>query len=344
MTWSPRLLAQFCLISHILSLALKHTQTHTETFFFLLALYVNLIVTHKCCLRVCSQEIQSMRSMTGGGKDRWRGGAARTACWISNPPALYWESFRICNDDNSPNYRPRNHWMLINYVWYCQGTFLLSTCSLEQWFKRNIMREERERERLLLNPSCEFFSWCWPWAWEPVSLSLSLSRSIQRWNRWFDCRNKCVMLVQDWWIYTCSFNIWQPVVMGRIYVWQNDGRKHPQNWHLAKCEQGTNQWQLRRLSASITAVFGLTTAEQVEAGQLSSNTCSCSKLHNDEAVESNFDCICNSCVCVHTPVCACLCANIVGEHCNSILSSQPANLKFYSDETAVLCTICTVFK
>lgn len=60
-----------------------------------------------------------------------------------------------------------------------------------------------------------------------------------------------------------------------VCVWQNDGWKLSQKRHLAKCEQGTNQRLPRRHLASITAVFGLTTAEQVDAGQFSFSTCSC---------------------------------------------------------------------
>ena len=45
-------------------------------------------------------------------------------------------------------------------------------------------------------------------------------------------------------------------------------------------------------------MFGLTTAEQVDAGHFSSSTCSCSKWNTDEAAENGFDCICNSYACV----------------------------------------------
>lgn len=50
--------------------------------------------------------------------------------------------------------------------------------------------------------------------------------------------------------------------------------KLSQHRHLAESRQGTNQRLLCRLLASITAAFGLTTAEQVHGGQVSSSTCS----------------------------------------------------------------------
>lgn len=85
-----------------------------------------------------------------------------------------------------------------------------------------------------------------------------------------------------------------------LCVWQDDGWKLAQSWHLVNCELGANHRPLRRHLASITVelVFGLTTAEQVDAGQFSSSTCSCSKWNTDEAVENSFDCICNSYVCM----------------------------------------------
>lgn len=100
------------------------------------------------------------------------------------------------------------------------------------------------------------------------------------------------------------------VVLVCLYVWQDDGWKLTQNWHLANCEQGTNHRQLKRHLASITVelVFGLTTAEQVDTGQFSSSTCSCPKWNTDESVENSFDCICNSYVCVWKRRCVRVCA------------------------------------
>lgn len=76
-------------------------------------------------------------------------------------------------------------------------------------------------------------------------------------------------------------------------------------WHLATSKQGAHHRLLKRHLASITVklVFGLTTAEQVDAGQLSPSTCSRSKWNTDEAMESSFDCIFIFYLCVCSWVC-----------------------------------------
>lgn len=124
-------------------------------------------------------------------------------------------------------------------------------------------------------------------------------------DRRFDCQQRWVVLKQGWWLYTYSITeiyyiIVVAVVLVCLYLRQDDGWKLTQNWHLANCEQGANHRQLKRHLASITVelVFGLTTAEQVDAGQFTASTCSCPKWNTDESVENSFDCICNSYVCV----------------------------------------------
>lgn len=59
--------------------------------------------------------------------------------------------------------------------------------------------------------------------------------------------------------------------MSRCSFVSSSCRMMGRKWHLANSKQGAHQWRLKRHLASITVklVFGSTTAEQVDAGQLS---------------------------------------------------------------------------
>lgn len=131
---------------------------------------------------------------------------------------------------------------------------------------------------------------------------------------------------QHWWVMSKS-GCWHNTYSGRdllydsqlqlcssvcLCVWQNDGWKVSQNWHLAKCEQGTNQRPLRRHLAPIRAVFGLITAEQVDAGQFSWSTCSRLKIaYWWGCREEPWLHLQLRCACVHVPVLVCVCSSVL---------------------------------